>query len=64
MSLNEPWMGHSDISMILKVYAKLTRAKEQSDAVDLCKSMENDLVELENESKAGPENLEIVEEFA
>ncbi len=29
------WMGHSDVTMILRVYAKLTAEKEQQDAAKL-----------------------------
>ena len=32
MKTLQSWMGHTDASMIMKIYAKLTAEKEQVDA--------------------------------
>ncbi|MBR6860935.1 MAG: tyrosine-type recombinase/integrase [Clostridia bacterium] len=37
----QAWMGHSDPSMIMNIYAKLTSEKEQADAATINEFMKN-----------------------
>ncbi len=39
----QSWMGHSDVMMILKIYAKTTTEKKELDTTSLCTYMGEDL---------------------
>ena len=55
----QSWMGHADVMMILRVYAKITPAKEEKDSASLCAYMKEDLKLLDSSTVPAERRLAV-----